>query len=164
MTSPPSGLVIREARPDDAPAIAQLNARLAHETEGKLLDPAILARGVEAALRDPDRLRYWVAHINSTIAAQAAITREWSDWRNGWLWWLQSVYVLPAHRRQGLCRALISAIQAAARSQPDVIGLRLYVEDQNLPAMATYQALGFAPARYHVFEQLWTDRLTPPGG
>ena len=93
---------------------------------------------------------------------QAAITREWSDWRDGWIWWFQSVYVLPEARGQGVFRALYQQIRAEALASPDVIGLRLYVEHENHRAQQTYLALGMRPGGYHVFEELWTDRFAAP--
>jgi GNAT superfamily N-acetyltransferase len=154
-------LVVREARPPDRPEIVEFNRLLAIETEQKVLDPAVLHAGVFLALADPDRLRYWVAEIADPvrIAGQAAVTREWSDWRNGWLWWLQSVYVAAPYRGQGIFRALFRHIRDNARSQADVIGLRLYVEDSNSPAQGTYQSLGMKPAPYSVYEDLWLDRV-----
>jgi GNAT superfamily N-acetyltransferase len=153
--------VVRRARPADRPAIVDFNRRLATETEEKVLDPGVLDLGVARALAEPDRLRYWVAEVGEPprVAGQAAITREWSDWRNGWLWWLQSVYVAAPYRGQGIFRALYRHIRAEALSQPDVIGLRLYVEDSNAPAQRTYQALGMNPAPYSVYEELWIERV-----
>lgn len=158
---PVSQFIIREARPVDLPAIAEFNRRLAIETESKVLDMAVLERGVTWALAEPDRIRYWVAAIEGCdeLAGQAAITREWSDWRNGWIWWLQSVYVAEPFRRQGTFRALYRHIHAEARAKPDVIGLRLYVEDANHRAHRTYQALGMKPGGYSVYEDLWLERF-----
>ena len=134
--APAAPLLIREAVPGDLPAIVEFNRLLALETESKVLDPDVLGRGVAQALADPDRIRYWVATIPGSprLAGQAAITREWSDWRNGWIWWFQSVYVAQPFRRQGIFRALYRHIRDEARSRPDVIGLRLYVEDANQPS------------------------------
>ena len=154
---------IREARPDDLDAIIDFNARLAQETEGKRLDPSVLARGVTAALADPDRLRYWIAEIlegdgesdAGRIVGQAAVTREWSDWRNGWIWWFQSVYVHPDYRGLGIFRALHAEIRSRAQATPDVIGLRLYVEIHNEQAQRVYQSLGMKPGGYDVYEDLW---------
>src|SRR3954453_21495805 len=121
--------IVREARSGDLDSIVDFNARLALEPEEKLLDRAILFRGVAAALADRDRLRYWVAEDETgSVVGQAAITREWSDWRAGWIWWFQSVYVDPDHRGRGTFRVLHGQIRSAARQSPDVIGLRLYVE------------------------------------
>jgi GNAT superfamily N-acetyltransferase len=154
--------VVRQARPADRPVIVEFNRRLAIETEQKVLDPRVLDRGVTVALAEPDRLRYWVAELGepARIAGQAAVTREWSDWRNGWLWWLQSVYVAVPHREQGIFRALFRRIRDEARAEPDVIGLRLYVEDHNVPAQWTYQSLGMKPAPYSIYEDLWLERAT----
>ena len=148
---------IRPAGPHDLPFIVEYNRRLATETESKTLDASILEAGVAAALADPDRLRYWVAEFDgvSCPVGQAAVTREWSDWRNGWIWWFQSVFVDQAFRGRGVFRALHRRIREEARSSPDVIGLRLYVEDANAPAHATYRALGMNPGGYSVYEELW---------
>jgi GNAT superfamily N-acetyltransferase len=152
-------IVVRSAQPSDQAAIVEYNLRLASETEGKTLDPAVLERGVAQAIADPDRLRYWVAEIHeaprSRIVGQAAITREWSDWRAGWLWWFQSVYVHPDYRGRGVFRSLHGAIRSEAIAAPDVIGLRLYVEQDNETAQRTYRSLGLRPGGYHVFEELW---------
>jgi GNAT superfamily N-acetyltransferase len=154
---PAPSLSIREALATDLAAIVEFNRLLALETESKTLDPEVLTRGVSQAIADPDRIRYWVAITTASRhpAGQAAITREWSDWRNGWIWWFQSVYVAESYRRHGVFRALYRHIHAAARSQPDVIGLRLYVEDANHRAQLTYQALGMKPGGYSVYEDLW---------
>ncbi len=154
------GASIREARPEDLDVIVDFNARLAQETEGKALDRAILARGVAVGLADADRLRYWVAEVSADpgparVIGQAAITREWSDWRAGWIWWFQSVYVHPDHRAGGVFRALHAAIRSVARQSPDVIGLRLYVEVDNQRAQQVYRALGMKPGGYQVYEDLW---------
>jgi GNAT superfamily N-acetyltransferase len=137
--------------------IVEYNRRLALETESKVLDPAILESGVACALSDPERLRYWLAEVEGEQqpVGQAAITREWSDWRKGWIWWLQSVYIARPFRGRGIFRALYHQIRTEAQSLPDVIGLRLYVEDSNQPARQTYQALGMKPGGYSVYEELW---------
>jgi GNAT superfamily N-acetyltransferase len=147
-------LTIRLAQPSDQATIVEFNRRLALETECKVLDPVILNLGVSRALAEPDRLRYWVAEIDEPpgVVGQAAITREWSDWRNCWNWWLQSVYVAKPYRGQGIFRALYQYISDQARSDEDVSGLRLYVENSNQGAQNTYQALGMKPAGYSVYE------------
>jgi GNAT superfamily N-acetyltransferase len=86
---------------------------------------------------------------------QAAVTREWSDWRDGWVWWLQSVYVADTHRGRGVFRAIFEQIRREAQEDPDVIGLRLYVENANHAAMRTYESLGMKPGGYSVYEQHW---------
>ena len=149
---------VRDSRPGDLPILVAFNLALATETESKTLDPDVLARGVDAALAEPGRLRYWLAESHGRPVGQVAITREWSDWRAGWIWWFQSVYVLPESRRLGVFRALHSHVRDLARNSPDVIGLRLYVEAANTRAHQTYRALGLVPGGYRVFEELWTDR------
>jgi GNAT superfamily N-acetyltransferase len=153
---------VRRAGPSDLAAIVRFNAALAQETEGKQLDLVVLERGVERALAEPDRLRYWVAERQGEVVGQAAITREWSDWRDGWIWWLQSVYVDASARRQGVFRGLVTEIRDSALAAGDVIGLRLYVEDGNVDAQRVYRALGFAPGGYHVFDQFWIEPLIRP--
>ena len=152
---------IRPAVPADLAVIVEYNRLLALETESKVLDPAVLEAGVACALADPDRLRYWVAEFDgaSHPVGQAAVTREWSDWRMGWIWWFQSVYVAAGFRGRGVFRTLYQHIRDEARSLPDVIGLRLYVEDANEPAQKTYQALGMKPGGYSVYQELWIPGL-----
>jgi GNAT superfamily N-acetyltransferase len=99
-----------------------------------------------------------MAELGGRTVGQAAVTREWSDWRNGWLWWFQSVYVLPESRGLGVFRALHGHVRALARASRDVVGLRLYVEAENTRAQRTYHALGMRPGGYHVYEELWAER------
>ena len=118
-------LLIRDAVPADRPAIVEFNRLLAIETEHKVLDPAILEQGVARALAEPDRLRYWVAEVRDSrgpfLVGQTAVTREWSDWRNGWIWWLQSVYIDAGFRGQGIFKALYRHIYDQAL-QTNVVG------------------------------------------
>src|SRR4051812_46349658 len=153
-------LLIRDAVAGDLAAIVEFNACLARETESKDLDPAVLARGVSIALADPDRLRYWVAERGGRIVGQTAVTREWSDWRCGWIWWFQSVYVAESARGRGVFRALYGHVRDAGLAESDVIGLRLYVERENDRAQATYRALAMEPGGYHVYEELWRERFS----
>jgi GNAT superfamily N-acetyltransferase len=153
--APDSALLIREAGLVDQPAIAEFNRRLALESESKVLDMAVLERGVAQALADPDRIRYWIAAIpgSGQLAGQAAITREWSDWRNGWIWWIQGVYVRTEARRSGVFRALYEYIRGEARRAGNVIALRLYVDKENHGAQATYRQMGMAPSNYLLYER-----------
>jgi GNAT superfamily N-acetyltransferase len=157
-----SSPLIRDARCADAPVIVEFNRCLALETEGKVLDEAVLLSGVSRALAEPNRLRYWVAELGGlgTVVGQAAISFEWSDWRDGWVWWLQSVYVAQPYRGFGVFRSLYRHIEQEARGNPDVIGLRLYVEDSNEPAQRTYQALGMKPGGYSIYQSLWLERFS----
>jgi GNAT superfamily N-acetyltransferase len=148
-----TGLAVRPARQGDAPGIVDFNHRLALETEQKRLDPATLAKGVDAILRDPRLGRYFVAVAGERIVGQLAVTAEWSDWRNGSIWWLQSVFVDAAWRGRGVFRLLLDEVAALAR-EAGVIGLRLYVERRNERAQAAYARNGFCDAGYAVMERI----------
>ncbi len=150
---PLGALQFRDARPDDRDGLAANNAAMALETEGKVLDHETVARGVAAALADPARLRYWVADCDGVVVGQAAITAEWSDWRDGWIWWIQSVYVHRGHRGAGVFKRLLGRIQDTATAQGDVVALRLYVEQSNTRAQAAYHSLGLQPSGYIVYER-----------
>jgi ribosomal protein S18 acetylase RimI-like enzyme len=143
---------IRRARATDAPLIVDFNACLALESEGKALDRAILAPGVAAALADESKCLYFVAEDKGQVVGQMMVTFEWSDWRNGWLWWIQSVYVRADARRQGIFRSLFEHVEQLARKQ-GVVGIRLYVEQANHVAQATYEQLGMHKAGYFVLEK-----------
>jgi ribosomal protein S18 acetylase RimI-like enzyme len=146
-------LTVRAATVADVPLITDFNARLAQETEGKTLDPAIVTAGVIAALTDPHKGPYYLAVDGATVMGQLQITFEWSDWRNGWLWWIQGVYVPSAARRHGVFRALYDHVYRLAKADGGVIGLRLYVEKDNVAAQATYRQMGMEPAGYLLFER-----------
>lgn len=146
--------LIRPALAEDWQTLRDFNCALASETEGKALDPEIAGAGVRALLADPAKGRYLVATVDGRIAGQLMHTREWSDWRNGDIWWLQSVYIHPDFRRQGLFRLLYSTLEAQAQADPGVVGLRLYVEDHNTHAQETYAALGMRRPGYFVLEKM----------
>ena len=144
---------IRDATPADLDFLVEANAAMAFETEGKHLDRAVLARGVAGVFADPARGFYFVAERDGKRIGGLLVTTEWSDWRNGDWWWIQSVYVLPEARRSGVFRALHAEVERRARATPGVVGLRLYVEDTNVTAQATYAALGLRDAHYRLLEQ-----------
>lgn len=143
---------IRDARPSDADTIAEFNVKMAMETEGRPLDPELINPGVRAVLEDSSRGRYWVAEIDGQVVGQLMVTYEWSDWRNGVFWWIQSVFIRDDCRRKGIFSALHRHVETLARSAPDVCGLRLYVERENRRAQKTYEALGMASPGYLVME------------
>jgi ribosomal protein S18 acetylase RimI-like enzyme len=146
--------VIREADLDDTQRIVLFNQAMARETEGRELDRKTLTKGVESLLKNPSRGRYFVAVKDEEVVGQVMVTTEWSDWRNGSVWWLQSVYVSKRHRREGIYRALHEHARETARSEK-AIGIRLYVERDNLPAQETYRALGMDPSQYLMYEEMW---------
>jgi len=150
---PSSRILIRRAKPADAAIIARFNAAMGTETEGILLDMRRLYRGVKAILSNPRKGFYLLAEVDRKIVGQMMITREWSDWRNGHFWWIQSVYVLPAHRRRGVYRALHESAVAHGRRKKDVCGIRLYVDHYNLSAQKVYKKLGMKRSNYDMFEQ-----------
>ena len=145
---------IRDSRPGDAAVIAAFNSAMAEETEGRTLDPGVIGPGVEALLRDESKGRYWVAESAGRVIGQLMVTYEWSDWRNGMIWWIQSVYVAPEWRRKGVFSALFHHVKSLVEVTPEVIGLRLYVEDNNAHAQDTYAALGMAKPNYIVMETM----------
>lgn len=146
-------LAIRQAAPADAPLIVEFNRLLAQESEGKALDVAVLTAGVTATFADPHKGPYFLAEENGAVLGQMQITFEWSDWRNGWFWWIQSVYVRPEARGRGVFRALYEHVVRTARQDPTVIGLRLYVERENHAAQQTYLRLGMEWTSYQVMEK-----------
>ena len=136
----------------DAPFIADSNLCLALETEHRQLDRVRVAAGVEALLNDPAKGTYFVAECDSVPVGQLLVTYEWSDWRNGNFWWLQSVFVVEQFRGSGVFRALFKHVQTLARSRKDVCGLRLYVEANNARAQGAYRQLGMEKTDYEMFE------------
>lgn len=130
----------------------EFNLRLAAETEDLKLDPAFVEPGVASLLADPAKGIYFVAHLKGTIIGQVMITYEWSDWRNGNIWWLQSVYVRQDFRQQGVFRKLFRHVENLARAREDVCGLRLYMHAENSRARQSYERLGMRHTAYEVFE------------
>jgi GNAT superfamily N-acetyltransferase len=146
-------VTIRPARPEDVTTLAEYNARMAWETEHKRLDRAVLDQGVDAVLKDDRKGFYTVAEAEGEVVGQCLMTFEWSDWRNGWMWWIQSVYVREDFRGKGVWSALYRNILDRAKALPEVIGIRLYVERNNDRAKAAYMKLGMTDAGYDILEQ-----------
>ena len=143
---------IRAATLSDVEPLIEFNAALAQETEGKQLDRDILRAGLEAILGDPALGFYTVAECDHQVVGSVMITKEWSDWRNGVFWWIQSVYVPHNYRRQGVYRSLFQYLQALAEEQ-NICGFRLYVERDNLVAQSAYQTLGMIETVYKMYEK-----------
>lgn len=146
-------ITIRPAQTKDAGIIADFNARLASESENTTLDPAKVAIGVAAMLADRNKGIYYLACEGDEILGQLAITLEWSDWHNGWYWWIQSVYTLPTARGQGVFRSLFQHVVSEAERVGDVASIRLYVDNENQRAQQTYQAMGMKPSGYLVYDR-----------
>jgi len=152
---PDDTLTIRKDQPSDLDVITSHNLALAIESEGRQLVQQVVRSGVARLLADPQRGWYYLACRDSQPVGQMLVTREWSDWRDGWFWWIQSVYVQPALRKQGVYRALHEHVAAEARRAGDVCGLRLYVEQENRVAQQVYQRLGLKQTSYLLFEADW---------
>ena len=148
----PIDIKIREAEKFDIPVIAKFNLALAKETEDIQLDSETLASGISNAL-NREECHYFLAELNGKVVGQTMITYEWSDWRNGIMWWIQSVFVSPEYRGRGVFRALFYHVEQLAKQHPDVKTLRLYVMKNNLPGKNTYEALGMMDTDYVVYEK-----------
>ncbi len=144
---------MRKAGPGDLEAIVEFNAAMALETEGRSLERDILREGVLNVLTDDSRGFYLIADSASQAAGQLMVTTEWSDWRNAWFWWIQSVFVHKDFRRRGVYRALDQRVRELAREKGDVCGIRLYVDRDNVGAQQVYERLGMERARYYLMEQ-----------
>lgn len=147
---------IRPATMMDVETIVAFNQAMANETEDRSLDPAAIGAGVQAALEDPNRCMYFVAEADGAPVGQTMVTSEWSDWRNGYFWWIQSVYVDPRYRRRGIFRSLYEYIRDLAKTRPDVCGLRLYVHRDNRRALDTYRGVGMTLSDYLLCEEDWS--------
>lgn len=151
---------VRRGQPKDRDALADFNIRMALETENLALRADVISAGVGGMLAHPERGFYLVAEYSGNsepapvIVASLMVTTEWSDWRNGFFWWIQSVYVLPPYRRMGLYRSLYQRVRELADNEGDVCGFRLYVEKDNAGARSTYGSLGMVETEYRLYEQL----------
>ena len=154
---------IRAATDCDIEVITANNAALAMETEHRRLSPDIVRAGVSAALADPAKGRYFVAELAGQVVGQIMHTYEWSDWRNGWFWWIQSVYVTQSARGQGVFRRLFDHLRTLARAEPGVCGLRLYVERDNSRAQKTYRQCGLMDPGYFVMEDDFSGAVAQVG-
>lgn len=159
-------LIVRPASGDDVDSLVAFSAAMAWETEQRRLDEARLREGTLSMLRTPSLGFFMVAEVRDSdrprVIGQLMITYEWSDWRNGVFWWIQSVYVDPAWRRRGVFRHMHEAVISSAKAASDVCGVRLYVEHNNRTAQTVYQRLGLSPSAYKVYEQDFV--LTPKQG
>lgn len=149
---------IRQATTADEAVIAEFNVSLAKESENLVLDPAVARRGVESALRDSAKGIYFVAEEKGKVVGQLLVTYEWSDWRDGNFWWLQSVYVHPDFRGRGVFKSLFAHAFEEAKKMPDTCGFRLYVESHNHRAQEVYRRLGLKATEYQVMEQVFARK------
>ena len=145
-------LVIEEARIGDLNTLVEFQLKMAMETEELKLDREILIKGVKAVYEDPAKARYFVARIDERVVGMLMITLEWSDWRNGWVWWIQSVYVEQEFRKDGVFRSLYSYIRNVVENSDSIRGHRLYVDKRNIKAQKVYNALGMTGEHYTTYE------------
>lgn len=149
-----TSLIIRRAEPRDVDTLADFACAMALETETKNLSKDTVSEGIRNLIAQPQYGFYLVAeHQQQTIGA-FMVTFEWSEWRNGLFWWIQSVYIAPDFRRQGIYRQMYEHLQAESDKHPEVCGLRLYVEAENIKAQHTYKTLGMERTSYHLYERL----------
>lgn len=146
------GVLIRGALPEDAPVITSNNRAMAKETEGRTLDLEMARKGVETLISDPSKGFYVLAESSGQTVGQCMITFEWSDWRCGDFWWIQSVYILPGFRGQGILTRMYQHVLAMAGQREDVVGLRLYVDKGNRSAQEIYEHLGLKRSHYEMHE------------
>ncbi len=150
----PADLQIRRGEPADAEALVAFNCAMALETEGRQLDMEVVSRGVRRLLEEADLGFYLIAEHQQRIVGGLMVTTEWSDWRDGFFWWIQSVYVVPEFRRKGVYRALYHRLKSLAEAREDIRGFRLYVEKDNRAAQQTYRSLGMAESYYAMYEEV----------
>lgn len=150
-----SEITIRRSEETDTATIARFNCAMALETENLTLDQETVQAGVANLMERPEYGFYLIAETKGQVVATLLITYEWSDWRNGVCWWIQSVYVEPAYRRHGIFRQMFKHMESLAGAQEGVVGLRLYVEENNTVAQSTYQSLGMEKTPYHLYEKFF---------
>lgn len=144
--------MIRKAKLKDLKTIVLFNKLMAYETEGLELNEEILTSGVKNALNDTSKANYWVYEIDNVVVGQAMVTKEWSDWRNGEIWWIQSVYVDKQYRKNKIFTSLYEHLKNLVALNKNVVGLRLYVEKDNTSAQKTYKKLGMEETYYRLYE------------
>jgi ribosomal protein S18 acetylase RimI-like enzyme len=149
-----NAITIRIAKREDAPALVEFNQAMAMETEGKHLDTQILTSGVESVFHDESKGFYVVAESENKIIGGLMITYEWSDWRDAWFWWIQSVYILPEARGKKIYSRLYDFVKEKARETGEVCGFRLYVEHENTRAQKVYEKVGMEKSYYLMYEEM----------
>jgi ribosomal protein S18 acetylase RimI-like enzyme len=144
---------IRQATRSDIDSLIGFNEAMALETEGKKLFTGTLRKGVEAVFDDPHKGFYFVAENDDRVIGGLMVTLEWSDWRNAWFWWIQSVYVDPEYRGKRIYSQLYDFVKREAASAGNVCGFRLYVEKENVHAQRVYEKVGMEETYYLMYEE-----------
>lgn len=145
---------IRTAKTKDVQSLVEFNQAMALETEGKRLDATTLQSGVESVFKDENKGFYVVAESEGKIIGGLMVTFEWSDWRNSWFWWIQSVYILPDFRGKKIYRQLYEFVKHKAEERDNVCGFRLYVEKENTNAQGVYEKCGMSVSHYLMYEEM----------
>ena len=144
-------IIITKGQIEDVESIAQFQVDMAMESEGTQLDKDIVTKGVSAAMADENKGLYYIARVDGKAVGSLMLTREWSDWNNGWYWWIQSVYVAPDYRRQGVYKSMYTAVCTDAKQQ-NVAQVRLYVDKTNTRGQEVYSSLGMQESHYLIYE------------
>ena len=145
-------MIIRQANETDSSSIVEFQLAMAWETEQLQLHEPTVVKGVAAVFADQGKGIYYVAELNGTVVGSLLTTFEWSDWRNGTVWWIQSVYVRPEYRKRSIFSHLYKHIQSLVVTNPDLRGIRLYADKTNIPAHGVYEHLGMTAEHYQMFE------------
>ncbi|OFY43384.1 MAG: hypothetical protein A2X18_00080 [Bacteroidetes bacterium GWF2_40_14] len=145
-------VIIRDANIEDQSAIIDFQQAMALETENLQLDKEVLSRGVLSVLEDQTKARYFIADLDGLAVGMLMITLEWSDWRNGWVWWIQSVYTKPGYRKIGVYKLLYGHVREIVEKSENIRGLRLYVDKRNIRAQQVYESLGMTGEHYTTYE------------
>jgi len=147
-----NSIIIDDAKRADLPALVDFQLKMALETEELVLDKDVLERGMTSVIDDSSKARYFVARRGEKLAGMLMITLEWSDWRNGWVWWIQSVYVDKEFRKEGVFASLYSHVKEIVLKTDEIKGIRLYVDKRNVRAQRVYEAIGMTGEHYATFE------------
>lgn len=144
-------VIITKGQKEDIEIIAQFQVDMAMESEGTILDKVTVTKGVSAVMNDENKGSYYVAKVDGKTVGSLMFTREWSDWNNGWYWWIQSVYVTPEYRRQGIYRSMYNAVCVDAKEQ-NIAQVRLYVDKTNTRGHTVYSSVGMHESHYLIYE------------
>ena len=147
-------MIFREAKEADYKVIAGFQEKMAWETEHFKLDTDTVLKGVEAVFKDTSKGKYFVVEDNGKVISSLLTTYEWSDWRNNFVIWIQSVYVLPAYRKKGIFKMMYSEIKKIVENSDKYSGIRLYVEKTNVNAQNVYEKIGMEGNHYRLFEDM----------
>ncbi|NPA68911.1 MAG: GNAT family N-acetyltransferase [Chlorobi bacterium] len=149
-------MIFREAKQEEYKVIAGFQNKTALETEHLKLDAETVLKGVKAVFSDNTKGKYYVVEDDGKVVSSLLTTYEWSDWRNKYVIWIQSVYVLPEYRRKGVFNLMYSEIKNIAENNPKYSGIRLYVDKTNINARKVYEKIGMSGNHYDLFEDMFS--------